>query len=274
MTLRGRITMAGLTDTGLVRDHNEDAIGTDESLGLLVLADGMGGLKAGEVASAMAVELVTSELRSALRGIDAGGSDEESGYAHESLALGRAVLHANATIYQVAQTQPQCAGMGTTLVVLLFYDNRLTIAHVGDSRLYRMRGAEFEQITVDHSLVQELVDRGFYTREEARAATNKNIVTRALGIGADVDYDMQEEVALVGDVLLLCSDGLSDMLEDHAIHTILSENQDNLDQAARLLVDAANDCGGRDNISVVLARVDRAFPVKSGWFSRFVSWFD
>lgn len=274
MSLRGRIVVAGLTDTGLVRDHNEDAIGTDDALGLLVLADGMGGLKAGEVASAMAVELVTSELRSALRGIDAGGSDEQSGYANESLALGRAVVQANATIYQVAQTQPQCAGMGTTLVVLLFYDNRLTIAHVGDSRLYRMRGDEFEQVTVDHSLVQELVDRGFYTPEEARAATNKNIVTRALGIGAEVDYDMQEEVALIGDVLLLCSDGLSDMLEDAAIHTILRENQDNLEQAARRLVDAANDQGGRDNISVVLARVDRAFPVKSGWLGRFVRWFD
>ena len=268
MSLRGRIAIAGLTDTGLVRDHNEDAIGTDEALGLLVLADGMGGLKAGEVASAMAVELVTKELRSALRGLEAGGSDEKSGYAFESLALGRAVLNANATIHQVAQTQPQCAGMGTTLVVVLFYDNRLTIAHVGDSRLYRMRGDSFEQITVDHSLVQELVDRGFYTPDEARTATNKNIVTRALGIGGEVDYDMQEDVALVGDVLLLCSDGLTDMLEDGTVHTILSENQDNLDVAARRLVDAANDNGGRDNISVVLARVDRAFPVKSGWLRR------
>ena len=118
------------------------------------------------------------------------------------------------------------------------------------------------------------MDRGFYTPEEARAATNKNIVTRALGIGASVDYDVQEEVALVGDLFLLCSDGLSDMIEDAQIRTIVNENQDNLDAATRALVSAANEAGGRDNISVVLARVDRPFPVRSGWFSRLVRWFD
>ncbi|HSG65365.1 MAG TPA: Stp1/IreP family PP2C-type Ser/Thr phosphatase [Pseudomonadales bacterium] len=274
MSLRGKIAIAGLTDTGLVRDHNEDAIRIDDGIGLVVLADGMGGLKAGEVASAMAVDVIARDVRDVLKGIDAGQSDAESGYAYESLAVGRAVIKANETIFHVAQTQPQCAGMGTTLVVLLFYDNRLTVAHVGDSRLYRLREGTMEQVTTDHSLVQELVERGFYTPAEARAATNKNIVTRALGIGPEVDYDMQEDVALVGDTFLLCSDGLSDMLEDAQIHTILRENQDNLDEAARMLVNAANECGGRDNISVVLARVDRSFPVRSGWFSRLVNWFD
>ncbi|MCC5872374.1 MAG: Stp1/IreP family PP2C-type Ser/Thr phosphatase [Gammaproteobacteria bacterium] len=274
MSLRDRISMAGLTHTGQVREHNEDCIGLRPEVGLLVLADGMGGLKAGEVASAMAVEVITAELEAELEEIPAAGHDEASGYALHSLAVGRAITKANASIFGVAQSQPQCAGMGTTLVVGLFFDNRLTVAHVGDSRMYRLREGVLEQVTSDHSLVQELVDRGFYTPEEARHATNKNIVTRALGIGAAVDVDMHEELALMGDLYLLCSDGLNDMIDDEQIRTILAENRGNLDAAAEILVDAANAEGGRDNVSVLLARVDRPFPVATGWFRRMVSWFD
>ncbi len=203
MNLKGRVEFVGLTDTGLVRDHNEDFIGASQDLGLAVVADGMGGLKAGEVASAMAVELISQELEHQLEGIDVGLPDEESGFSLESLAIGHAIAKANATIHQVAQSQPQCAGMGTTLVGCLFYDNRLTIAHVGDSRLYRLRRGELEQVTSDHSLIQELIDRGFYTKEQARASANRNIVTRALGIAPTVEYDIQEEVALKGDIFLL-----------------------------------------------------------------------
>ncbi|TVS16226.1 MAG: Stp1/IreP family PP2C-type Ser/Thr phosphatase [Gammaproteobacteria bacterium] len=274
MNLGDRISVGGLSDTGQLRDHNEDCIGHRVDIGLLVLADGMGGLKAGEVASAMAVEVITAELEAELKSVTPGRHDDASGYALESLAVGRAILKANASIYGVAQSQPQCAGMGTTLVVVLFYDNRLTVAHVGDSRLYRLRENELEQVTLDHSLVQELVDRGFYTPEEARHATNKNIVTRALGIGPEVNFDMQEEVALPGDIFLLCSDGLNDMLEDAEIRDIVIENRSNLDAAAEQLVAAANAAGGRDNVSVLLARIDRSFPVNSGWFRRLVSWFD
>lgn len=274
MRLRDRISMAGLTDTGQVREHNEDCIGLRPDLGLLVLADGMGGMKAGEVASAMAVEVIIAELEAELKDVSAAVHDEASGYALESLAVGRAVNKVNASIFGVAQSQPQCAGMGTTLVVALFYDNRLTVAHVGDSRMYRLRGNELEQVTSDHSLVQELVDRGFYTPEQARTAANKNIVTRALGIGADVNFDMQEEVAQVGDIYLMCSDGLNDMIDDEQIRTILVDNRGNLDAAVQQLVDAANAEGGRDNVSVLMARVDRAFPVQSGWFRRLVTWFD
>lgn len=274
MSLRDRISMAGLTDIGQVRDHNEDCIGWLPELGLMVLADGMGGLKAGEVASAMAVEVITAELEAELKDLTVTDYDEVTGYAHESLAVGRAVAKANASIFGVAQSQPQCAGMGTTLVVGLFYDNRLTVAHVGDSRMYRLRDGELEQVTSDHSLVQELVDRGFYTPEQARTAANKNIVTRALGIGADVDVDMQEEVALVGDIYLLCSDGLNDMIDDEQICTILLDHHADLDLAAEQLVEAANGEGGRDNVSVLIARVDRTFAVKRGWFRRLLSWFD
>lgn len=274
MSLRDRISVAGLTDTGQVRDHNEDCIGHRSDLGLLVLADGMGGLKAGEVASAMAVEVVTAELEAELKEVTSGRHDETTGYALESLAVGRAVTKANASIFGVAQSQPQCAGMGTTLVVVLFHDNRLTVAHVGDSRLYRLREGRLEQVTADHSLVQELVDRGFYTPEEARHAANKNIVTRALGIGEEVNFDMKEEVALVGDTYLLCSDGLNDMIEDAEIRTILVENRGNLEGAAQELVRAANAAGGRDNVSVLMARIDGAFPAKAGWWRRLLNWFD
>ena len=252
----------------------EDFIGANPDLGLAVLADGMGGLKAGEVASAMAVELVTAELQQLLPKVDPNKADEESGYSAESLAIGDAIGKANATIYQVAQTQPQCAGMGTTLVTLLFYDNRVTVAHVGDSRLYRYRHGELEQVTSDHSLIQELIDRGFYTREQARKSANRNIVTRALGIAPSVDFDVQEEVAQKGDIFLLCSDGLSDMLEDDDIREMLREHGQDLKRAARELVDRANANGGKDNVSVVLARVQKPFPLRPNWLQSLIRWFD
>ena len=274
MSLKGRVEIFGLTDRGRVREHNEDFIGSNPELGLAVLADGMGGLRAGEVASMMAVELITSELQGALPNVDSSQNDDESGYSVESLAIGAAITKANATIYQVAQTQPQCAGMGTTLVTLLFYDNRVTVAHVGDSRLYRYRQGDLEQVTSDHSLIQELIDRGFYTPEQARKSANRNIVTRALGIAPSVDFDVQEEIALKGDIFLLCSDGLSDMLEDDAIRELIRVNEKDLRSAARMLIERANENGGRDNVSVVLARVQKPFPVRSNWLSRLMSWFE
>ena len=274
MSLRGKVEIFGLTDRGRVREHNEDFIGANLDLGLAVLADGMGGLKAGEVASAMAVELVTSELQRVLPAVDSSQSEDETGYSPESTAIADAFHKANATIYQVAQTQPQCAGMGTTLVTLLFYDDRVTVAHVGDSRLYRYRRGELEQVTSDHSLIQELIDRGFYTREQARRSANKNIVTRALGIAPSVEFDVQEEVALKGDVFLLCSDGLSDMLEDDDIRDMLREHETDLKRAAHELVDRANANGGKDNVSVVLAKVQKPFPLRSSWLDRLISWFD
>ncbi|MEE4361371.1 MAG: Stp1/IreP family PP2C-type Ser/Thr phosphatase [Pseudomonadales bacterium] len=270
--LGGSIVTAGLTDTGHVRDHNEDAIGNDPDLGLLVLADGMGGLEAGEVASALAVEVVLEEARRRLAELEGGQSDPESGLALESLALRDAVARANAVIREVAERQPQCAGMGTTLVALLFYDDRLTVAHVGDSRLYRLRGGRLERVTLDHSLVQELVERGFYTQEEARTASNRNIVTRALGIAAEVEIDVREAVVEPGDVFLLCSDGLNDMLEDGRIAELLAGSRNDLDLAAARLVDAAKAEGGHDNVSVLLARVDRRFPARSGWRDRVARW--
>ncbi len=174
-----------------------------------------------------------------------------------------AVLRANKVIFQTAKTQPQCEGMGTTVVGALFYDDRVTIAHVGDSRMYRIRGNKLEQVTSDHSLLQELVDRGFYSPEEAQRAANKNYVTRALGVEPAVEVEIQEDVVQKGDRYIICSDGLSDMVEDADIHLTVNTFGANLDTVAKQLIQLANDNGGRDNVSVLMAQVMESFPATS-----------
>ncbi|MBT6903845.1 MAG: Stp1/IreP family PP2C-type Ser/Thr phosphatase [Gemmatimonadetes bacterium] len=274
MNIEGKVEVTGLSDVGRKRSHNEDSIGSDTAIGLTVLADGMGGYKAGEVASAMAVNGIMEVVRDGLRGLKHGDVDEETGYTRESLLVKSAVLQANHEIHSTAESQPQCQGMGTTLVAAMFYDDRLTIAHVGDSRMYRARAGGFEQITVDHSLLQELVDKGFYTPEEAKQSLNKNLVTRAMGIESTVVPDVQEEAALPGDIYLLCSDGLTDLVEDEEIRLTVEKYSDNLDNVASALVKIANEYGGKDNISVILARVLKPYPSsKRSWYSRFVNWF-
>ena len=272
MSLKGKIEIAGKTDVGSVRDHNEDAISTEVSLGLTILADGMGGHRGGEVASAITVSTVYETLCEKLKNID-GGVDAETGYSMESTAVHDAITLANSNVFDSSTENEQYRGMGTTVVVVLFYDNRFTVAHVGDSRLYRVRDGVLEQITRDHSLMQELVDRGFYTPEQARESLNKNLVTRAIGIEEKVNIDIQEDVAQVDDIYLLCSDGLSDMIEDDTIHETIKRNSDNLEQAATELVDEANRHGGKDNISVILARPLKSFPAQNSLFSRFFDLF-
>ena len=163
--------------------------------------------------------------------------------------------------------------MGTTVVVTLFYDNRFTVAHVGDSRLYRLRDGELEQITRDHSLMQELIDRGFYTPEQARKSLNKNLVTRAVGIEETVEVDVLEDVAHPDDIYLLCSDGVTDMIDDDVIKKIIIDNSDNLDQTAAELIRVSNEAGGKDNISAMLARPIKSFPASNNLFSRFFELF-
>jgi len=275
MSLVGKVELAGLSDVGMHRTHNEDTIGSDPQLGLAVLADGMGGYKAGEVASAIAVNLVIEEVRQGVHRIGRSEVDDATGLYRETLLLKEAIDKANRTIHQTAKSQPQCKGMGTTLVSVLFYDDRMTVGHVGDSRLYRMRGDVFEQITVDHSLLQELVDKGFYTPDQARESLNKNLVTRAVGIEEEVKPDLQEEPVEPGDTFLLCSDGLSDLVTDGEMHSTLKEYGHNLEEAASVLVRMANENGGKDNVSVILARALKPFPMSKGsWYSRLLSWFD
>ena len=273
MSLKGKLRLVGQSDTGRVREHNEDTIAFDPDMGLLILADGMGGYNAGEVASGIAVKTVVNLVRESVEREDLLEGDSDSGLSRTAIILRDAIHRANKIIYQTARTQPQCEGMGTTIVGALFHDNRITIAHVGDSRLYRLRGAAFEQVTLDHSLLQELVDRGFYSAEEAQRAANKNYVTRALGVEATVEVEIQEHPVQRGDVYLLCSDGLSDMVEDDDIHLTINTFGANLETVAKQLIQLGNDNGGKDNLSVLLAQVVDSFPVRRGILDKMLGWF-
>jgi protein phosphatase len=271
--LKGKFSCVGMSDAGRVREHNEDTIGTDADIGLVVLADGMGGYKAGEVASGIAVRTLMSLLKDAVEREDLTVRDAASGLSRPGILLRDAIQRANKIIYQTARTQANCEGMGTTVVAGLFFDDKLTIAHVGDSRLYRMRGQEFTQVTQDHSLLQELVARGFYTPEEAQRAASKNYVTRALGVEPTVEVDVTEVPVLKDDLFLLCSDGLSDMVEDDDIQLTISTFGANLETLAKQLVLLGNDNGGRDNISIVLVRTLDSFPARRGVIDRILGLF-
>lgn len=178
----------------------------------------------------------------------------------------------NTAIFAASQAQPQCAGMGTTLVAVAFHDGRLTVAHVGDSRLYRCRGERFEAVTRGHSLLQEQIDGGIISAEEARLSHNKNLVTRALGVEPFVRVEVGTQEVVPGDIYLLCSDGLNDMVADEHIERVLRANQANLQLAAQQLVQTANDNGGRDNVTVILARVLAAPPTAPSMLARLSGW--
>ena len=273
MSFKGKLNFVGKTDTGRVREHNEDTIASDVDVGLLVLADGMGGYNAGEVASGIAVKTITNLVREGLTREDLSTIDRATGLTRPSIVLRDAITRANKIIYQTARSQAECEGMGTTVVAALFYDNKISIAHVGDSRLYRQRGSQISQVTMDHSLLQELVDRGFYSPEEAQRAANKNYVTRALGVEPQVEVEVQEHPVDKGDIYILCSDGLSDMVEDEDIRLTISTFGANLDTVAKQLIQLANENGGRDNVSVVLAQAVEAFPASRGVMDKLLGWF-
>lgn len=260
------------TDPGRVRSHNEDAVFSDAATGIVVLADGMGGYNAGEVASGMATTLLAAQLAGALgeRAPQNLDTDEARGLARQYLL--ECIGEANAAVFRAAESQPQYQGMGTTLVAGLFYDNTLTLAHVGDSRCYRLRGGTLTQITKDHSLLQEQIDSGLYSPEQARRETPKNLVTRALGVEAIVEIDIEDHAVDSGDIYLLCSDGLSDMVGDAEIAMTLEFLAANLELAATQLVQMANDNGGRDNISVILIRVKGDFHAPRTAIERFLAW--
>ncbi|MEM7431341.1 MAG: Stp1/IreP family PP2C-type Ser/Thr phosphatase [Pseudomonadota bacterium] len=273
MSLRGKIDFAELTDTGRVREHNEDAIGSNPDIGLMVLADGMGGYNAGEVASGIAIQIVTELAAEGANRENRDEIDPHSGYMRQSIVLRDAVYRANKIIFQTAQSQTHCEGMGTTIVAAMFYDNKISIAHVGDSRAYRLRGGQLEQITMDHSLLQELVDRGFYSVEEAQRSTNRNYVTRALGVEPSVEVEIHEHEVLPDDIYLLCSDGLPDMVEDEDIHLTITTFNDSLDIVGKQLIELANEHGGRDNVSVMLAQVNTPFAAKKGLLVKLANMF-
>src|SRR5512137_415805 len=233
-------------DTGRARTNNEDSVSLDEAAALAVLADGMGGYNAGEVASSMATGFIRTELGRWLREASAGATDTDV-----RRAMDICVDNANRAIFNAANSNPQYAGMGTTLVVAVFRDTRLLVGHVGDSRAYRLRAGRLQQITRDHSLLQEQIDAGLITPEQAAFSANKNLVTRAVGVEDTVLLETHQHDVLPGDVYVMCSDGLSDMLDDARIAQVLQAH-DSLETSSHALIDAANDAGGKDNISVIL----------------------
>lgn len=251
------------TDPGIVRSNNEDAVTFDVTTQLAILADGMGGYNAGEVASGMATAFIASELSRWLTHV---GRDAQSKDIQRAMHI--CVDNANKSIFNAANSNAQYAGMGTTLVVGVFHDSRLILGHIGDSRCYRFRGGELTQITRDHSLLQEQMDAGLITAEQAATSQNKNLVTRALGVDESVQLEVNEHKLEFGDVYLMCSDGLTDMVDDTVISQILTEGQ-SMQWMAERFIGQANENGGRDNISVLLVRPVKP-PRKRGWISR---WF-
>jgi protein phosphatase len=248
------VQMAGLTDPGRVRLKNEDSIATWPEGGLAVLADGMGGHQAGEIASRIAVDVITRHFMDVFARAKRGGVSIGTSAISESIEL------ANRAILDTARTQPDYAGMGSTIVVAVFREGKVSVGHVGDSRLYRFRGGRLKQLTQDHSVVQELVSRGMYTAEEARQSVGKNLVTRALGVDPDVVVDVSEHEPQDADLYLLCSDGLNDVVSDTEIERILEQPQQTLDATVGILVSLANQRGGPDNISVILVDVRTPTP--------------
>lgn len=253
MTTRIRLEIASATDPGVVRSFNEDSVVIERELGLLVLADGMGGYKAGDIASAMATGLIVDELK--LNNQPASLLAKNGEMASTSLAVKSAIEKSNRVIYHTAQTDEKYHGMGTTIVLILFQEAWATIAHVGDSRLYRLRDGVLKLLTHDHTLLQEQVAMGMISTDEARYSHNRNLVTRALGTQAAIEVDVRQVDVLPGDIYLLCSDGLNDMVDDDDIALAMSELQANLPLTATHLVQMANDNGGHDNVSVVIAKV-------------------
>ncbi len=274
MALTDALQIVSITDPGRVRGHNEDCVESRPELGIVVLADGMGGYNAGEVASGMATSLIASGLSQTWTKEVLGKLDRAAAMSLSQEVLQTQVGKANTAIYEAAQKDPQCAGMGTTLVACVFFDNFLTVGHIGDSRLYRMRNDALEQVTRDHSLLQEQIDSGLITKEDARSSHNKNLVTRALGIDPEVDAEIHSYDVEEGDIYLLCSDGLNDMIEDDEIQMTLIALRSNLDLTAQQLVQAANDAGGRDNVSVMLVKVLKNYGVERGFWARIKAWFN
>ncbi len=232
----------GKTDLGRVREENQDVFAVREDLGVAVLADGMGGSRAGGVAAEIAVDAALDHLTRALK-------REPLAASH----LRGALKLANDRVVGMANAISMYRGMGTTLVATGINGDKGYIAHVGDSRAYRFRAGRLTQITRDHSLVQEWVDAGAISPEEAKQAPNRNIITRAIGARPSVQVDVTEVELAADDLLLLCSDGLTGMVEDAQIAAALSAGDD-LAATVAWLVDAANRAGGRDNVTVVLIR--------------------
>ncbi|MEE9331533.1 MAG: Stp1/IreP family PP2C-type Ser/Thr phosphatase [Methylophilaceae bacterium] len=260
MDVTNAISVARVTDIGQLRVRNEDAVASELTTGLIMVADGMGGHKGGETASEIAVLVVAAELAELMR--KQGALNKKSSALTVADMLDKVVSQANNAIYAASQRNADCEGMGATLVTGVFINNKIVVGHIGDSRMYRLRENRLEPLTEDHSLLQEQINAGLITKEQAKVSNNSHLITRALGTDAQVALEINEYVVKVDDIYLLCSDGLTDLVSDEEISEILVESRGNVNVAAKNLVTLANNHGGNDNISVLTAFVKEAFSVK------------
>ncbi|MFH1014719.1 MAG: Stp1/IreP family PP2C-type Ser/Thr phosphatase [Nitrospirota bacterium] len=242
---------AGQSDKGVSRQNNEDNFCVDDDLRLFIVADGMGGAAAGEVASRMAVEIIRDHVKRSSAGNEpfVGGYDKRFSGASNRIASG--IRLANQTIYEASQSNVKWRGMGTTVAAALLDGSKMSIAHAGDSRIYLIRTSSIIQLTDDHSIVSEQVKSGLLTKEEAEGSEVRNIITRALGSAPSVDIDLDEIDIMDGDRVVLCSDGLTTMVTDNVILSTVAVS-DEPDRACGALIDIANKNGGKDNITVAL----------------------
>lgn len=245
----------GLTDVGRARPHNEDSILLEPALNLYAVADGMGGHKGGEFASRICLDTMKDYLQLAAKGQASLVGESDPAHSEAANLLGSAVRFANRAVFEAAFSKPEWRGMGTTIVALTIHDNKVSIAHVGDSRAYLLRGGKFQQLTEDHSWIEEQVRAGLMSRDEALFAKGRNVLTRAIGQEENVLVDLDELALQAGDALLLCSDGLFGMVADEEIAALIS-TAGTVESACRELVACANGRGGRDNISVILLSAD------------------
>jgi PPM family protein phosphatase len=252
-----KIRSEARSDVGRKRKGNEDSLALDEELQLYVVADGMGGHAAGEVASRVAVEAIVEFVKLT------GGNEEitwpfglDETISYDGNRLKTAIRHANRRVLETTRERSELEGMATTVAAVLVDGDVANIAHVGDSRIYLWSGGEFRLLTSDHSWINEQVQSGVISAEQARSHPLRNVVTRALGGRSELVVDVQSRQMAAGDVLLLCSDGLTTMVPDPDIARILAASNGDLESAAQALVDAANERGGEDNITVLLVRFE------------------
>jgi serine/threonine protein phosphatase PrpC len=264
---------ASRSDTGRMRSGNEDAIALSTAHGIAILADGMGGYSAGEVASGIATNVLKDCLEAGMAKLRTQGPDLlNKRFRQLRQLMVESVQRANFAVLDAAAEQPRYQGMGTTIVAAHLHRDKLMVAHVGDSRAYRWRRGELTQITRDHSLLQQQMDAGLISAESARLSDYKNLVTRAVGVSNQMEVEMHEHHVEPGDVYLLCSDGLSDMVSDERIHGILDRHGGQLQVTCDALIREANEQGGHDNISVILLRICPGIPASDGLFGRLLSW--
>lgn len=261
---------AAKSHTGMVRSHNEDAISVNPANRFAILADGMGGYNAGEVASAIAIAVIEELLETRLK---QGGANALS-YSGKGIRqlITESVDSANRAILTMAQGDAAYNGMGTTLVLAMLHKEIMVIAHIGDSRAYRLRQGKLDQITRDHSVLQDQIDSGLISPEMAQFSPNRHLITRAVGVDPQVETEIHEHPVEPGDIYLLCSDGLSDMLTAEEISAVFEVADASLEANCNTLIDRANANGGRDNVSAILIKIQSSQLPKDGLIKRILNW--